>query len=196
MSMSSISITPSGSSAATLATCPKREAEEGAEGDHPPALRMADQLAGVDVGDRALPKTAYPVRVRTPTHTPTSQKQANYPSMFAVVRSHPKLPLSCRGVRHRSTPEHMCGRHFHSWGSSGRRFKSCQPDQRTRMSTGFRRSPHRCHSPQYTNFYTSQPGGTAVVRRNPPLWRGDGEEPPLAGHTLKLVIATLLELES
>ena len=33
-------------------------------------------------------------------------------------------------------------------------------------------------------------------RRNPPLCRRDGEEMPLAGHTLQLVSAAVLELES
>src|SRR5271163_3132988 len=70
----------------------------------------------------------YPGRVRTPTRTPTSQIHADYPSMFADVLRHPKLPLNCRGVLHQRTPEHTCEPHFHSWGSSGRRFKSCQPD--------------------------------------------------------------------
>jgi hypothetical protein len=33
-------------------------------------------------------------------------------------------------------------------------------------------------------------------RRNPPLRRRDGEETPLGGHTLELVSAAILELES
>lgn len=59
--------------------------------------------------------------------------------MFAGVLRRPKLPLNCRGVVHQRTPEHMCEPHFHSWGSSGRRFESCQPDQYSRRSKPYRR---------------------------------------------------------
>ena len=38
-------------------------------------------------------------------------------------------------------------------------------------------------------------GWDAQVRRNPPLRRGDGEDSPLAGHTLELVIGSGLEFE-
>jgi hypothetical protein len=36
---------------------------------------------------------------------------------------------------------------------------------------------------------------SAAVHRNPPLRRGDGEEPPLAGHALKFMSATIFELD-
>jgi hypothetical protein len=78
-------------------------------------------------------RPSYPGRVRTPTRTPTSRIRADYPSMFAGILKRPKPPMNCRGVRHLRTPEHMCVHHSHSWGSSGRRFKSCQPD---RVSAG------------------------------------------------------------
>jgi hypothetical protein len=70
-------------------------------------------------------RLTYPGRVRTPTR----RIRADYPPMFGRVLRHSKPTLSCRGVVYQWTPAHMYGSHFHSWGSSGRRFKSCQPDQ-------------------------------------------------------------------
>jgi len=43
---------------------------------------------------------------------------------------------------------------------------------------------------------TSANGRRNELRRNPPLRRPDGEETPLAGHTLELVSAAVVELES
>src|SRR5271166_1329326 len=64
--------------------------------------------------------------------------------MFANVLERLKLPLSCRGVLHQRTHARMCRPHFHSWGSSGRRFKSCQPTVPATSRNGNRR-PSRGH---------------------------------------------------
>ena len=42
---------------------------------------------------------------------------------------------------------------------------------------------------------TSDYGKQNQFRRNPPLRRRDGEEPPFAGHALELVSAAVFELE-
>jgi hypothetical protein len=44
-----------------------------------------------------------------------------------------KAVLNCGGWRHRRLRENVCGSHFYTWGSRGRRFKSCQPDHRTQL---------------------------------------------------------------
>ena len=47
------------------------------------------------------------------------------------------------------TPTHMCEHDYLNWGSSGRRFKSCQPDQDYRRSNGqwALASPNRLDTP-------------------------------------------------
>jgi hypothetical protein len=59
---------------------------------------------------------------------PTRSSFRRYPSVSSGVHRRAKTASHLGRGQHQWTPGHVCGRNFHSWGSSGRRFKSCQPD--------------------------------------------------------------------
>ena len=82
-----------------------------------PATRGAD---GGPSGLSLQPPGSCLSRLRTPTYAPTS----SISGVFVAVRRCSRIVLTCKN----RIPADADEPRSHIWGSSGRRFKSCQPD--------------------------------------------------------------------
>src|SRR5262245_61228671 len=103
--------------------------------------------------------------LRTPTRTPTGP----IPRVSVAVRRCAETAVTCTD----RASTHTCEHRYFDWGSSGRRFKSCQPDHRTvrseavseKLGAAFFLPPAGMYSNRYSN--QNLPGSQPEPRGRP-----------------------------